>query len=477
MVKRHHQIAWATAIAATAALLPPLYAEADPDPAPGITVVFRYDDYSAASQRDIDERVIELFRKHDCSFTVGAVPFIVSDLYPVAEGGTPPDESGERQLAAEKFGLLLNAAKEGVAEIAQHGSTHANRLAGQDAPASEFTGLSPQAQFAAIGRGKRHLEELFGQPVYTFIPPFNTYDQSTIAALDQLGFLVLSGDSSGPVAPTRDLGFAPQSCALPELKETVTDLQSRPGNAFVLTIFHPQDLREAETMPNPYGLGKFTSLPEVDALLGWLKQQPNVTITTIAAAVAAESEAGYDRMAAWCAYRDSPWRWALPPALQPHVRHYPDHAGSRHLWRRAVGTLCLYVLTIAFVMAGTVWGLGRFTGNVLVGRAYIGVLSLLGSLGAVAALTVKLSPIGYKDITLIAALPGVAVGLLLCARPRKPRAKNSSALGEEAEEKGVEPKAEAPRPKEPKVEGPKVEEPKVEEPKVDEPKAPIPLEP
>lgn len=416
---RRHCIASALAIVFAAVPLQASRAETTTDEGRRITVVFRYDDYSAVSQREVDEQVIALFRKHGCTFTVGVIPFILSNLHPAEGGEQAPGRSGELPLTAEKAEPLLAAAREGGLEVALHGCTHRDRLAEEGDIDSEFAGLSPQAQFAEIKRGKQHLDKLLGKPVRTFIPPFNSYDQSTIAALDQLGFTVLSADMSGPVAPTRDLCFAPQSCPLPELKTAVSELQVRAEDALVITIFHPQDLREADKMPNPYGLGKFTSLPELDALLRWLKQQPDVVITTLAGAVAAERDAGRERLAAWCAYRDSPWRWALPPALQPRVWHYPTRTGSRHLWRRTVLVLCLYVLGVASVVAGVIWGLGRFTKEILVGRTYIGLLALIGSVAAAALLTIKLSPIGYKDITLIAVLPGIAAGLLLCARPRK----------------------------------------------------------
>lgn len=417
---RHHYVTSALAIVLAAMVLPANRATAAADGGPRITVVFRYDDYSAASQRDVDEHVIALFRKHNCPFTVGVIPFISADLYPPTDGEEAPSQTGEHPLTAEKFEPLLVAAREGALEVAQHGCTHKNRVPGKHAPQhSEFAGLSPQAQFIKIERGKRHLEKLLGKPIRTFIPPFNGYDQSTIAALDQLGFTVLSAGMFGSVVPTRDLRFAPQSCSLPNLKTAVSQLQRRAQDALVIAIFHPQDLRETDRMPNPYGLGKFTSLPELDALLQWLGQQPNVAISTLAEAVAAEHDAGSERLAAWIAYRESPWRWALIPTLQPHVRHYPTRAESRRLWCRAVLLLCLYVLGVSSLVAVGVWGLGRLSRGILAGKTYIGLLALLGSIAATALLAIKLAPIGYKDITLIASLPGIATGLLLCARARK----------------------------------------------------------
>jgi len=351
---RNHCIASALTIVLAAMPLQRSCAETTTDEARRITVVFRYDDYSAVSQRDVDERVIALFRKHGCTFTVGTIPFIVPDLAPVEDEEQAPGQPGERPLTAEKAEPLLSAAREGILEVALHGCTHRDRLAEEGGPNSEFAGLSPQAQFAEIGRGKQHLDELLGKPVRTFIPPFNSYDQSTIAALDQLGFAVLSADMTGPVAPTRDLCFVPQTCWLPDLKTAISELQCQAEDALVVTIFHPQDLHEADEMANPHGLGEFTSLRELDDLLQWLKQQPGVVITTLAGAVAAEQRAGNERLAAWCAYRDSPWRWALLPALQPRVWHYPTRAGSRRLWRRAILVLCLYVLGVASVAAGVI---------------------------------------------------------------------------------------------------------------------------
>ena len=91
----------------------------------------------------------------------------------------------------------------------QHGLSHRNhQVVGRK---SEFGGQrSKHEQRRDIALGRTHLRNLFGsaiEPVFT--PPWNRCDQSTVDALIDLGFEVLSRDTTAPTLRPGPLYEAP----------------------------------------------------------------------------------------------------------------------------------------------------------------------------------------------------------------------------------------------------------------------------
>lgn len=200
-------------------------------------VVFRYDDYHAdrgaqdASKSQIERRLLDLFSRYHVPLTMGVVPNVVEDYE-----GHLANLSYARtfQLAddPEKLNALKAAIARGIVEPALHGWQHQNVLPFQRN--SEFMGLQFEEQLRKIEQGKRALEEWLETPVVSFIPPWNTYDEQTVRALDAANFRALSAslstvpNESGPSTCQGEataLVYLPRTCALSEFDDALKEVR------------------------------------------------------------------------------------------------------------------------------------------------------------------------------------------------------------------------------------------------------------
>jgi peptidoglycan/xylan/chitin deacetylase (PgdA/CDA1 family) len=166
-----------------------------------VTVVFRFDDYARWSSRTGAE-LLALFQKHRIPCTFAVIPQTTA----AGEFASAPADSAP--IDQETSGKLDDAVREGLLEVALHGYTHADRAAlrvsGRDAEQSEFRGLDYSSQLRMLSEGRSTLESLYHVSVTTFIPPWNSYDENTLRALDSLGFKVVSGSGRTRRVETQD---------------------------------------------------------------------------------------------------------------------------------------------------------------------------------------------------------------------------------------------------------------------------------
>ncbi|MEZ5194842.1 MAG: DUF2334 domain-containing protein [Bacteroidales bacterium] len=128
-----------------------------------ITVVFRFDDYSALSDTELEVAIIEAFREKGLSFTIGVIPFVCEDsFFKTSPQNTIPLDSLKAQI-------LRDAALEGTVEIGMHGYSHQTIKEGNNN--AEFLGMAYEEQLRRIKEGKELLEATTGIEVVTFIPP------------------------------------------------------------------------------------------------------------------------------------------------------------------------------------------------------------------------------------------------------------------------------------------------------------------
>ena len=242
-------------------------------------VAFRYDDYHARlDSRDepkdeIERRFLGIFAEHEAPLSVGVVPRYANQ-FPLAED-------------AEKLDLLRTHMASGRVWAALHGYTHQS-FAPQGVRNSEFAGVPPEHQFERLRSGKAMLEEWLGRRVVTFIPPWNTYDGVTVAALAKLGFTALSADlSQAAVAPP--IAALPHTCGFRELRSTVRWLARRAGLGVVVCMFHHFSFTESPyTAARAYGR---TRLAELGDLLDWCRGQAGVELMTLGSAAERVGEA------------------------------------------------------------------------------------------------------------------------------------------------------------------------------------------
>ncbi len=205
-----------------------------------IRVVFRYDDPSATSNFEIEDKLIEIFREYQMPLVWAVIP------YRVAEDAHDPSLQKKLPLPYERAELFATAAEEGVLEIALHGYSHqSNDLAENWRPGamwpSEFAGLSMQDQVLKIQTGKDFLEAKLGLGISIFVPPWNTYDDNTIKALELTGFKNLSACPrlTSPPDPSTTLSFAPATCHPHQIKQAVEEARTvHCENPLIVVLFH-----------------------------------------------------------------------------------------------------------------------------------------------------------------------------------------------------------------------------------------------
>ena len=169
-----------------------------------VTVVFRCDDYSAASNTALEVRLIETFRQRDIPLVFGVIPFI---------GASDSREGSE--LSDEKAAILREAVEAGTVDVALHGYSHQ-----KSGPWTEFAGLPYDEQVRRLSHGVTLLSEAVGVRVTTFVPPYNTYDENTLRAMEHLGFVCLSAGKTGCVGEY-SLSFLPSTCGLANARQAI----------------------------------------------------------------------------------------------------------------------------------------------------------------------------------------------------------------------------------------------------------------
>lgn len=306
-----------------------------------IRLALRYDDCSALSPADLEDRILAACARTGVPVTFGVIP----EHEPAAP--SDPVGAGSLIMPADRIAKLASASRSGLLEIALHGCTHRSRVPGSK---SEFAGVEAKEQEALIARGLRLLKPLEPAP-RTFIPPWNAYDAATLAALERHGVRTLSASAGGPCRIGKrpaDLAFLPSTCGVPEIQAAAAEAR-RHGGGIIVPYFHPYDFKEV----NPER-GLFT-LPEFEAALAWIAAQPDIETATLGAwkdlpEARAQVYSGYSR---WHTLSPS----GLERAMRPAYRVYPFAAfpvAGGGLWLR------LAILTGYLAAALPVLVLARF---------------------------------------------------------------------------------------------------------------------
>jgi peptidoglycan/xylan/chitin deacetylase (PgdA/CDA1 family) len=233
-----------------------------------ISVCFRFDDPSATSDHDLERVVLDLLARFEVPVCVATIPFSQAP-----NGGMVP-------LSAQNAAHLLEAAKGGAIEIAQHGHSHIRRGVTELGLRSEFAGVPAIEQRRLIREGMEHLSCLFRQRIKGFVPPWNTYDRSTAQAVDEAGFEFLSAGEE--VITSGTLPVVPGTCALHNVRRVVEEaLCFRSLAPVLVAVFHPDDFVEFRSPPLPDEPPPHMSLRELESLLSWIKSIPYVQLETL----------------------------------------------------------------------------------------------------------------------------------------------------------------------------------------------------
>lgn len=252
------------------------------------TVVFRYDDCSAVSSLDLERRLVDVFADLGASITLAVIPHVC------AGGFRDAGPQTYLPLPDAKRAFLQSAAAAGAIELALHGWHHQARTAGVR---SEFEGLPADEQRRRIALGVESLASVAGGTLTTFVPPWNAYDEHTIAALEGAGFRCLSGSLRGPFPSGSTLAFLPYSCWLKSVPNAVAAMRLMPRAESVLVIMlHDFDFVESRHAD------AWITIAEFRTLVGALRQNPRVYLRSLSQAAAdgaALPVMAYRRAAAW----------------------------------------------------------------------------------------------------------------------------------------------------------------------------------
>ncbi|MDO7171381.1 DUF2334 domain-containing protein [Mariniflexile sp. AS56] len=234
-----------------------------------IKMVFRFDDYSAKSNTDLELKIIDAFRKNKVPFTIATIPFVIAgDEHSFApQNGLP--------LTQEKANILKHAMNEGVVDIALHGYTHQVHVNDNN----EFADLSYNIQKEKLVKGKKLLEDLIDEPIHTFVPPWNSYDINTLKAMETVGFSTLSADRGRIGNSNSNLNFLPFTCELPNIWNAITEARNEVKNnkkskPTIVVMFHEYDFKSVKNTGN-------ITISELNDLLKSLKTQEDISLFSI----------------------------------------------------------------------------------------------------------------------------------------------------------------------------------------------------
>lgn len=296
-----------------------------------VTIFFRYDDFSALSPFRVDSELALLFHTHRmcCSFAV--IPLVTDGNY------RDPTPRGWLELDGSRRTLLRAAVADGSIEVVLHGLHH--RSNGLGTPHSEFRGLSVERQLEKLRQGRRLLEDVIARPVTTFVPPWNTYDEATLRALANCGFNCISANRFGSV-PGRSgsLSFLPITADILDLKIAIAGAQqSDDDEAVVGVLLHPYDFLESNDER-----GRLT-LQDMDALLGWLRAQSNLEVSSLSEMLAQSRDLSRSR---FLANRPPNVDDIRPPCIPPvaEILYYMSAAkATRRKRRRTASILAIHL--------------------------------------------------------------------------------------------------------------------------------------
>jgi peptidoglycan/xylan/chitin deacetylase (PgdA/CDA1 family) len=278
-----------------------------------IRLAIRFDDPSPASKTHVEEAVLAELSQRDVKATFAVVPF----------WGEPGVEAGLTEKAAAH---LIEARSKGYAEIALHGYSHRNaedrsHESSRRFPScsSEFDGVPYDDQLELIRRGKAHLESVFGSKITGFVPPWNTYDASTLRAVAEndleylsAGYQQFRGMLTGKRLKCPVL--IPRTAKLHQLELAIEEArQLRPFDPVVVVCIHHFDFElDENTLPG----GVVHSYEELGKKLDWIKKQADVVVVCLDELSRQEN----NQEMCWPTQRR--WRDALHWRMQ---RFFPNH--------------------------------------------------------------------------------------------------------------------------------------------------------
>lgn len=235
-------------------------------------LIFRYDDFSAAQwqSRDVDRAVFDLFRRLDVPLVVGVTPCMSMSVHDATNEIFYPIGEDAQGVALLRQGLALGW------QLALHGYTHQRTVA---MDGTEFVQEPRETQRAKIERGLTTLHRCFpGTRVDVFIPPWNSFDQTTLECMAEAGLSVLCDGDAWHSVRSRDVAVVPSLMSGRKLVDYVrsyslADLARVLGDTGLVVTLHEYEFRSPDHVE---GL----SLGDLEEALQQIRSQ-NITVGTL----------------------------------------------------------------------------------------------------------------------------------------------------------------------------------------------------
>lgn len=145
------------------------------------SLIFRMDDVVLQAD-SMQDAVLSLFARYKIPLNWGVIPFT--------------EEQEPRDNADSSYNQNLQlAVANGQLELLLHGFSHTRNP--NSVIKSEFCGLPLPTQIDLLRKGRDYIQEKFKLSVPFFAPPWNTYDETTLLALQKVGFQGISADLGG----------------------------------------------------------------------------------------------------------------------------------------------------------------------------------------------------------------------------------------------------------------------------------------
>ena len=236
-----------------------------------ITIIFRFDDYSALSNTKLENQILTTFKENNSTLTIGVIPF-------VCEGNKEKICKQESiPLLENKLDILKKGINKGYIDVALHGNTHQTI---KEFPRSEFLGLNYEQQFTKIESGKLFLEEKLGTNINTFIPPWNRYDLNTLKVLEKLQYSTISAGTKCVANPDSKLNFLPNTCFIKDIELAIREAeQANCNHPIIVVLMHETDFKEINSLQG------IIDIPLLNKLINSLKLKHNIQLLSISQAI------------------------------------------------------------------------------------------------------------------------------------------------------------------------------------------------
>lgn len=228
-----------------------------------IRIAFRFDDPSETSNQVVERGIVDVLSAHGACATFACIPFRLVD--------------GERiSLSRARAAPLIRAAQDGIIEVALHGHSHVRHTLPSALP-SEFATRSVQEQEALIVEGSAHFAEIFGKRPLGFVPPWNTFDDASLTALESAGFEYISAGAEHASRKRTALKQLHRTSHLSQIDAVVSECERfRQRQYTSILVMHHYDFFESGSKQAVIDLNGF------HCILDRLTEIPDLRIASLA---------------------------------------------------------------------------------------------------------------------------------------------------------------------------------------------------